>query len=33
MELMRKALSPRYYSGYMQRFLFSRRLNGLSNYR
>ncbi|MGI5919604.1 MAG: glycosyltransferase family 2 protein [Christensenellales bacterium] len=32
MELMRKALSPRYYSGYMQRFLFSRRLNGLSNY-
>jgi len=33
MNLMRKALSPRYYGGYMQRFLFSRRLNRLSHYR
>jgi len=33
MDLTRKALSPRHYSGYMQRFLFSRRLNGLFNNR
>jgi len=30
MDLTRRALSPRYYGGYLQRFLFSRRLNGLS---
>ena len=33
MNLMRKALSPRHYGGYMQRFLFSRRLKGVSHYR
>jgi len=33
MNLMRKALSPRHYGGYIQRFLFSRRLKGVSHYR